>query len=211
MDLIPQSAGPTTSPTGKARFPIDFWAKTTEDGRPGISVRDHCLIFAAWRRRSRFRSGRLAAARQLSRLLSEHFLQGNGQSGLHLRHRFFEQLIQRTAGTGVFFHFLVPNVFLPLVEPLCQLPELLAGKVLDGGLEFQQINALPAPVRPLLPHGTAILAALRHVGKLSAGFQQKCPAWLEEMEFKARWAKEDWNNSEREARSQFRNESSPCA
>jgi hypothetical protein len=73
------------------------------------------------------------------------------------------------------------------------------------------INALPAPVRPLLPHGTAILAALRHVGKLSAGFQQKCPAWLEEMEFKARWAKEDWNNSEREARSQFRNESSPCA
>ena len=22
---------------------IDFWAKTTEDGQPGISVRDHCL------------------------------------------------------------------------------------------------------------------------------------------------------------------------
>ena len=22
---------------------IHFWAKTTEDGQPGISVRDHCL------------------------------------------------------------------------------------------------------------------------------------------------------------------------
>ena len=69
-----------------------FWAKTTEDGRPGISVRDHCL-----------------------------------------------------------------NV---------------------GCVAEALIAALPPVVRTLIPPGAATLAALHDIGKITLGFQIKCPAWL---------------------------------
>ena len=69
-----------------------FWAKTTKDGLPGISVRDHCL-----------------------------------------------------------------NV---------------------GCVAEALIDALPAAVRMLLPPGAATLAALHDVGKITLGFQAKCPQWL---------------------------------
>jgi CRISPR-associated endonuclease/helicase Cas3 len=69
-----------------------FWAKTTPDGRPGISVRDHCL-----------------------------------------------------------------NV---------------------GCVAAAIIDRLPQAVQELLPQGAATLAAVHDVGKISAGFLQKCPAWL---------------------------------
>ena len=69
-----------------------FWAKTTPDGRPGISVRDHCL-----------------------------------------------------------------NV---------------------GCVAAAIIDRLPQAVQELLPQGAATLAAVHDVGKISAGFLQKCEAWL---------------------------------
>lgn len=40
------------------------------------------------------------------------------------------------------------------------------------------IATLPAKVRALLPPGAATLAALHDVGKITIGFQAKCPAWL---------------------------------
>lgn len=72
---------------------VDFWAKTTKEGQPGLSVRDHCL-----------------------------------------------------------------NV---------------------GCVAEAMIAALPAPLHPLLPQGGATLAALHDVGKITLGFQAKCPQWLE--------------------------------
>jgi CRISPR-associated endonuclease/helicase Cas3 len=69
----------------------DCWAKTTADGKPGISVRDHCL-----------------------------------------------------------------NV---------------------GCVAEALIELLPAHLRDLLPRGAAAFAALHDVGKISPGFQQKCPRW----------------------------------
>jgi CRISPR-associated endonuclease/helicase Cas3 len=70
-----------------------FWAKTTPEGEPGISVRDHCL----------------------------------------------------NAG--------------------CVAETLLA--------------AMPKRVLALLPAGTVMLAALHDVGKITLGFQVKCPRWLQ--------------------------------
>jgi len=72
---------------------VQFWAKTTKDGRPGISVKDHCL-----------------------------------------------------------------NVG-------CAAEALIA--------------QLPHAVRSLLPEGAATLAAMHDVGKITLGFQAKCPKWLE--------------------------------
>lgn len=40
------------------------------------------------------------------------------------------------------------------------------------------LAALPVNVRSLLPPGSATLAALHDVGKITIGFQAKCPAWL---------------------------------
>ena len=40
------------------------------------------------------------------------------------------------------------------------------------------LAALPARVRSLLPAGSATLAALHDVGKITIGFQAKCPMWL---------------------------------
>jgi CRISPR-associated endonuclease/helicase Cas3 len=71
---------------------ISFWAKTLQDGRPGISVRDHCL-----------------------------------------------------------------NV---------------------GCVAEALIAALLPAVRALLPKGAVTLAALHDVGKITIGFQAKCPQWL---------------------------------
>ena len=36
---------------------------------------------------------------------------------------------------------------------------------------------LPASIRTLLPSGTNALAALHDIGKITLGFQNKCPAW----------------------------------
>ena len=41
---------------------------------------------------------------------------------------------------------------------------------------------LPVAVRQLLPPGAATLAALHDVGKITIGFQTKCPAWLASVE-----------------------------
>jgi len=85
---------PRKHTTGSEFNPLhheDCWAKTTEDGKPGINVRDHCL-----------------------------------------------------------------NV----------------GCVAEALLEL-----LPAHLRELLPPGVATLAALHDIGKVSPGFQVKCPAW----------------------------------
>lgn len=40
------------------------------------------------------------------------------------------------------------------------------------------LSHAPPPLRELLPPGAVILAALHDVGKVSPGFQQKCPAWM---------------------------------
>src|SRR6476659_7724647 len=39
--------------------------------------------------------------------------------------------------------------------------------------------AVPKSVLPLLPTGTAMLAALHDVGKITLGFQVKCARWLQ--------------------------------
>src|SRR5437870_4561977 len=73
--------------------PRYYWAKTTKDNRPGISVRDHCL-----------------------------------------------------------------NV---------------------GYVAKALLNLLPKHLRKLLPPSVPTLAALHDIGKVSPGFLQKCPVWLD--------------------------------
>jgi CRISPR-associated endonuclease/helicase Cas3 len=51
---------------------------------------------------------------------------------------------------------------------------------------------LPAHLKKLLPPGAATLAALHDIGKVSPGFQQKCPAWLGKCERAAIAKKENW-------------------
>lgn len=77
---------------GMTQKAIEFWAKTTADNQPGISVRDHCL-----------------------------------------------------------------NV---------------------GCVAEVLLDALPAAVHVLVPPGAVTLSALHDVGKITLGFQAKCPAWL---------------------------------
>ncbi len=89
IDELPGSRG---AAPGASQAEIRFWAKTTLDGRAGISVRDHCL-----------------------------------------------------------------NV---------------------GCITETIINTLPETVRKLLPQGAATLAALHDLGKITVGFQAKCPQWL---------------------------------
>jgi CRISPR-associated endonuclease/helicase Cas3 len=83
-----------------------FWAKTHDDGQPGISVRDHCINV-----------GCVA-----------------------------EELLERS------------------------------GKVL----------------RTLMPEGSVTLASLHDVGKISTGFQSKCPAWLEQAGLAEAALRERW-------------------
>lgn len=85
---------------------VTFWAKTLETGRPGLSVREHCVNV-----------GCVA-----------------------------EALIAR------------------------------AGEALRG----------------LLPNGVATLAALHDVGKISTGFQSKCPEWLEQAGLTETALRERW-------------------
>lgn len=51
---------------------------------------------------------------------------------------------------------------------------------------------LPAHLKNLLPPGAATLAALHDIGKVSPGFQAKCPAWLAELGLTATAKKENW-------------------
>ncbi|PYV21643.1 MAG: hypothetical protein DMG27_20215 [Acidobacteria bacterium] len=85
----------------------DCWDKTTKDGRPGISVRDHCL-----------------------------------------------------------------NV----------------GCIAEALLTF-----LPRQLKDLLPAGSAALAALHDIGKVSPGFQRKSEAWLVQRSLGARALNEGWS------------------
>ena len=138
---------------------IHFWAKTTEDGQPGISVRDHCLNVGCVAEAVGERSAdQLKVERAPTRELSfatgfpsgrstpprghwqatKNVLQGHRQTRLVLLHRLLGQSIQWAAGTGVLFHFLVPNIVLLFVEPLRQFPKFLARELLDGGFDFRQ-------------------------------------------------------------------------
>jgi CRISPR-associated endonuclease/helicase Cas3 len=45
------------------------------------------------------------------------------------------------------------------------------------------IALLPPPVAALFPAGTSLLTALHDIGKITLGFQAKCPAWLEAQTF----------------------------
>jgi CRISPR-associated endonuclease/helicase Cas3 len=84
----------------------DCWAKTTRDGNPGISVRDHCL-----------------------------------------------------------------NV---------------------GCVADVLISLLPEQLHKQIPQGASVLAALHDIGKVSPGFQIKCPAWLAQYSLTEQALKEGW-------------------
>ncbi len=45
------------------------------------------------------------------------------------------------------------------------------------------LKAAPQTLRALFPPGAATLAALHDIGKITLGFQAKCPAWLEQRTF----------------------------
>ncbi|MDQ3623724.1 MAG: CRISPR-associated endonuclease Cas3'' [Verrucomicrobiota bacterium] len=47
-----------------------------------------------------------------------------------------------------------------------------------GSVAEALLAALPKRVRVLLPAGSGMLAALHDVGKITVGFQAKCPQWL---------------------------------
>lgn len=53
------------------------------------------------------------------------------------------------------------------------------------------LSHVPPPLPGLLPPGAAILAALHDVGKVSPGFQQKCPAWLAQAQWQPQLAETD--------------------
>ena len=50
-----------------------------------------------------------------------------------------------------------------------------------GSVAARLVDALPISVSRLLPSGTVPLAALHDIGKITLGFQAKCPKWLESM------------------------------
>ncbi len=58
------------------------------------------------------------------------------------------------------------------------------------------IKLLPKSLEDFLPPGAATLAALHDVGKITVGFQQKCPMWLAECRMEDRALRENWNLSE---------------
>jgi CRISPR-associated endonuclease/helicase Cas3 len=57
------------------------------------------------------------------------------------------------------------------------------------------IATLPANVRSLLPAGSATLAALHDVGKITIGFQAKCDCWLVAQTFSNRSMRENWKQT----------------
>lgn len=59
------------------------------------------------------------------------------------------------------------------------------------------IERLPKRVRALLPPGAATLAALHDVGKISAGFQAKCPPYLDQQNLTAVALSEGWTDPAR--------------
>jgi CRISPR-associated endonuclease/helicase Cas3 len=58
------------------------------------------------------------------------------------------------------------------------------------------IALLPSPLTQMLPRGTATLAALHDVGKLTPGFQVKCATWLDQHHLRERAAREGWSQQE---------------
>jgi CRISPR-associated endonuclease/helicase Cas3 len=50
----------------------------------------------------------------------------------------------------------------------------------------------------LRPETVAVLAALHDIGKISQGFQSKCPAWLEQNELKDLSIVHGWQNLEQD-------------
>lgn len=70
------------------------------------------------------------------------------------------------------------------------------------------IASLPEAVRGLVPSGAVSLAALHDIGKISCGFQVKCPAWLAqegltEAALRERWAQPQHAESDHAKLSQF--------
>jgi CRISPR-associated endonuclease/helicase Cas3 len=52
-----------------------------------------------------------------------------------------------------------------------------------GCVAERLLDLLPKSVAVLLPRGSALLAALHDIGKITLGFQSKCPAWLADQAF----------------------------
>ncbi len=60
------------------------------------------------------------------------------------------------------------------------------GHCLNVGTVFEAIiTRLPPAAAAMLPGGSRVLAALHDIGKISLGFQAKCPAWLAAQSFDA--------------------------
>lgn len=55
------------------------------------------------------------------------------------------------------------------------------------------VDLLPDHLRALLPSGVATLAALHDIGKVSPGFQAKCPAWRAKHALDEVAKKQDWD------------------
>ena len=91
---------------------VDFWAKTTSCGDPGVSVQDHCI-----------------------------------------------------------------NV---------------------GCVARALLDSFPPILRNIFPAGIATLAALHDLGKISPGFQVKCPAWIAQNNLASIAQCEDWPNHEQD-------------
>jgi CRISPR-associated endonuclease/helicase Cas3 len=68
---------------------------------------------------------------------------------------------------------------------------LNVGRVAQG-----LISRLPRVVQNLLPAGTASLAAVHDIGKISPGFASKCAKWVTQEGFAEIARKEDWTNQQ---------------
>lgn len=59
-----------------------------------------------------------------------------------------------------------------------------------GCVAEQLLSALPSKIREMMPEGASTLTALHDIGKITLGFQAKCPAWLAAQAFDERIGRE---------------------